>query len=66
MLFHEKSNMFPGSKSTRWSGPYIFTRTMKNDVMELWHKSSGKFKVSKRRLKIEKNPDPPGQSGPNK
>jgi len=58
ILYHHKSNMFPGSKSTRWSGPYLLNRVLKNDFVELWHKNSGYFMVRKIRLKCYKESDP--------
>ena len=58
MLFHERSNMFAGSKGTRWSGPYLVTRVLQVGRIELWHKNSGKFKVQRHMLKLEIEPDP--------
>jgi len=58
ILYHHKSSMFPGSKSTRWSGPYNLNRVLPNDSVELWHKNSGYFLVRKIRLKPYIEPDP--------
>lgn len=57
ILYHHKSNMYPGSKSTRWSGPYLLNRVLRDDNAELWHKNSGYFKVRKTRLKPYKESD---------
>ena len=51
ILYHHKSNMFSGRKSTRWSGRYLLNRALKNDSVKLWHKNSGYFMVRKIRLK---------------
>ena len=58
ILYHHKSSMYPGSKSTRWSGPYYLNRVLQNDSVELWHKNSGYFLVQKIRLKPYLEPDP--------
>lgn len=57
MLYHNRSNMSPGSKSTRYSLPYLVNKVLLCDYYELWHKKSVKLRVHKRRLKQASTPD---------
>ena len=57
-VFHSQSAMFPGTKATRWSGPYNVTKVHQDGSMGLWHKNGEKLKVHRNRVKLVAEPDP--------
>ena len=58
-VFNHRSPMYPGPKSTRWSGPFTVVRDLDSESVELYSESSCcTLHAFKHRLRPYKGPHP--------
>ncbi|GJV22865.1 reverse transcriptase domain-containing protein [Tanacetum coccineum] len=51
LLFNSRLRLFPGKLKSRWYGPFLVSRDMRNGAVELYDEEGGEFIVNKQRVK---------------
>nr|GEY08863.1 hypothetical protein [Tanacetum cinerariifolium] len=55
LLFNSLLRVFPGKLKSRWYGPFLVSKDMKNRAIELYDEEGSKFIVNKQRVKPYQN-----------
>nr|GEU60424.1 hypothetical protein [Tanacetum cinerariifolium] len=51
LLFNSRLRLFPGKLKSRWYEPFLVSKDMKNDAIELYDEDGNEFIVNKQRVK---------------
>ncbi|GJW14464.1 putative reverse transcriptase domain-containing protein [Tanacetum coccineum] len=51
LLFNSRLRLFPGKLKSRWYGPFVVSKDMKNGAIELYNEDGNEFIVNKQRVK---------------
>ncbi|GJT65234.1 reverse transcriptase domain-containing protein [Tanacetum coccineum] len=51
LLFNSRLRLFPGKLKSRWYEPFLVSKDMKNEAIELYDEEGSKFIVNKQRVK---------------
>ncbi|GKA94891.1 putative reverse transcriptase domain-containing protein [Tanacetum coccineum] len=55
LLFNSRLRLFPGKLKSRWYGPFLVSKDMKNEAIELYDEEGSKFIVNKQWVKPYQN-----------